>query len=132
MTEIFSNDEFLEKQLELQREIDKLNRDEVTIVNIDNIYSKIYFIGYSKLIKTMFFLFQEEIDKQLDNLLAEQVHVHAKLKGIEKMFASLKILQDDGDSFVEAVNKITNSSENVCGKIRLLDVARVSLNLFFI
>lgn len=50
----------------------------------------------------------------------------AKLKGIEKMFNNLKILQNDADSFVEAVNGITQSSENVCGRIRQFDVARVS------
>lgn len=65
----------------------------------------------------------------MENLLTEQVHVCAKLKGIEKMFTNLTVLQDDADSFVEAVNGITQSSENVCGKIRQLDVARVCLLL---
>lgn len=44
------------------------------------------------------------------------------------MFTNLKVLQDNADSFVEAVNGITQSSENVCGKIRQLDVARVSIS----
>lgn len=69
---------------------------------------------------------QEDINKQVEMLLAEQVHVCAKLKGIEKMFGNLKKLQDDSDNFVNAVNRITESSEDVCGKIRQLDVARVS------
>lgn len=55
----------------------------------------------------------------------------AKLRSIEKMFPSLKILQDDAQNLVGTINNITESSENVCGKIRKLDVARV-INCAFI
>lgn len=68
---------------------------------------------------------QEELINSLKNLVTQKTYVDGKIKGLSKILPTLKVLKNEAESLVNTIHKISNSSEEISGKIRTYDVARV-------
>lgn len=55
----------------------------------------------------------------------QKTHLDSKIKSLTKVVPTLKLIKQEAKSLVDSVNEISNSSESISGKIRLLDRARV-------
>lgn len=56
-------------------------------------------------------------------------YVDQKIKGLSKIIPTIKVVKHQAEDLVNTVNDVSESSEKISGKIRTLDVARVSLIL---
>lgn len=61
-------------------------------------------------------------------MFSQKAFLEDKIKGLAKLIPSLNIIKNEAQDLVNTVNDISNSSEKISGKIRSLDVARVSYN----
>lgn len=59
-------------------------------------------------------------------MFSQKAFLDDKMKGLTKLIPSLKIIKNEAQDLVNTVNDISESSEKISGKIRSLDVARVS------
>lgn len=55
----------------------------------------------------------------------QKTHLDTKIKNLTKVVPTLNVIKQEAESLVTSVNDISNSSENISSKIRLLDRARV-------
>lgn len=64
--------------------------------------------------------------------MSQKSYVDDKIVGLSKILPSLKIVKSDAETLVTTINDISESSEKISGKIRSLDVARVSIMAFLL
>lgn len=58
--------------------------------------------------------------------MSQKDYVDEKVKGLSKIIPTIKLVKHQAEDLVNTVNDVSNSSEKISGKIRTLDVARVS------
>lgn len=62
----------------------------------------------------------------MNNLMSQKGYVDSKITGLSKILPALKVVKNDAEDLVSTINNISESSEKISGKIRTLDIARVS------
>ncbi|KAK3927117.1 Conserved oligomeric Golgi complex subunit 4 [Frankliniella fusca] len=67
---------------------------------------------------------EENVTKQLENLLSRQCHLEAKLRSVTKALPNLQIVKSDAQHLSEMIAHTSNLAENVSAKVRKLDDAR--------
>lgn len=56
----------------------------------------------------------------------QKVFLEDKIRGLSRLIPTLKVIKHEALDLVNTVTDISDSSEKISGKIRALDVARVS------
>lgn len=71
--------------------------------------------------------FQDQLNTHLEDVLAKQCHLEARLRSVGKAITGLTIAQTNACELSGQINQTSELSENVSMKVRRLDEARVSL-----
>lgn len=58
--------------------------------------------------------------------MRQKDYVDEKIKGLSKIIPTIKVVKHQAEDLVNTVNDVSESSEKISGKIRTLDIARVS------
>lgn len=58
--------------------------------------------------------------------MSQKSYVDGKITGLSKILPTLKSVKNDAEDLVRTINNISESSEKISGKIRTLDIARVT------
>ncbi|XP_034237746.1 conserved oligomeric Golgi complex subunit 4 [Thrips palmi] len=67
---------------------------------------------------------EENVEKQLETLLARQCHLEAKLRSVTKALPNLQIVKTDAQQLSQMIAHTSTLAENVSAKVRKLDDAR--------
>ncbi|XP_014259594.1 conserved oligomeric Golgi complex subunit 4 [Cimex lectularius] len=67
---------------------------------------------------------EENVEKELQNLLSRHCHLEAKVKNIVKILPNLELVNSDAVQLSEMIGFASNLAENVSYKVRKLDTAR--------
>lgn len=59
-------------------------------------------------------------------MLNQKMFLEDKIKGLSKLIPTLKIVKHEAQDLLNTINDVSISSENISGKIRSLDTARVT------
>ncbi|KAK9878442.1 hypothetical protein WA026_022082 [Henosepilachna vigintioctopunctata] len=67
---------------------------------------------------------EELLQDEMNNILTQAPFLNEKIKNLKKLLPSLKIIENEAVDLVHTINDISESSEQISGKIRALDSAR--------
>ncbi len=70
-------------------------------------------------------MFQEECDKQIEELLSNRSEIEFQLRTLSKKLANLKPVEAEAKHFAEVIRNTASLAEDVSAKVRVLDKAKV-------
>ncbi|KAL3280546.1 hypothetical protein HHI36_003778 [Cryptolaemus montrouzieri] len=67
---------------------------------------------------------EDSLQEEMSTIMNQAPFLNEKIKSLKKLVPALKIIEHDAVGLVNTINDISDSSEKISGKIRLLDEAR--------
>ncbi|XP_022912920.1 conserved oligomeric Golgi complex subunit 4 [Onthophagus taurus] len=64
------------------------------------------------------------LQQEIQNFLKQKSYLDGKVKGLSRMLPQIKLIRQDAEGLVNSINHISESSENISGKIKVLDRAK--------
>lgn len=77
-------------------------------------------------------IFQSEVDEALSGVLSRACSLEGRLRTASQAYTKLGEVKSDAQTAADMVDKTAALAKDVSAKVRQLDLARVSINLYYL